>query len=480
MQSKTKYAVIYLCLIGLTVALAVDLAQAQESQSVSVEAVDEFDQTATIADSIESSEAKVLLNQAELDQMLAPIALYPDTVLSHVLVAATYPLELIQAARWREDNQDLTEDEVLDSIEDMDWDPSVKALTPFHDLLQQITDDLNWLQDLGDAFLVNEEQVLSSIQSLRQKAYAQGNLNNNEYIEVIEEDEDIIIEPVEREVVYIPYYDTRVVYGNWWWNDYPPRYWHRPAHYYWHAGLYWSPRIYLRHSIFFGAFHWSNRHIVVNHHYPRRYRYDDGVRRVVNHEYQRWHHNPHHRKGVRYSRHTPKSVYHRSRVNNKVVRSVEGQRLVKSTQNRPPQVRNSQRQVQKHDKVVRTKQRLNEQKYTKSSQPTVKRSQSQRNQVVTASRQQQGQRQVKTQQKSYRSNSSREDVVKREKQRQPTTKQNRQAVVQRRPEQRRTVQQSNRRSEQKVRSNRSHQRPSSQPRRSSTNVRSSQPKQKQR
>lgn len=480
MQSKTKYTVIYLCLIGLTVALAVDLAQAQESQPLSVEAVEGIELTTTADGSEQSTNANVSLNQAELDQMLAPIALYPDTVLSHVLVAATYPLELVQAARWRENNQDLTEEEVLNVVEENDWDPSVKALAPFHDVLQQITNDLNWLQDLGDAFLVNEEQVLSSIQSLRQKAYAQGNLNDNEYIEVIEEDNDIIIEPVEREVVYIPYYDTRVVYGNWWWHDHPPRYWHRPAHYYWHAGLYWSPRIYLRHNLFFGAFHWRNRHIVVSHHYPRRYRYDDGVRRVVNHEYQRWQHNPHHRKGVRYSRHTPKSVYHHSRVGSKVARSVEGQSVVGIKKNRPPQVRNHQRHAQKREKVVQTKRRLSEQKFSRNTQPTVKRSQSQRNQVVKRTPAQRSQRQVQTQQKLYRSNNVREDVVKREKRRPTTTKQTRQAMVQRRPEQRRTTQQTNRRTEQKVRNHRQQSRPSAPQRRSSSNIRRTQPKQKQR
>lgn len=477
MQSKRKYAVIYLCLIALTVALAVDLAQAQESAPLPVEAVDGLESE---QEGAKQDVSTVSLNQAELDQMLAPIALYPDTVLSHVLVAATYPLELIQAARWREDNQDLTEDEALETVEDKDWDPSVKALAPFHDLLQQITDDLNWLQDLGDAFLVNEEQVLSSIQSLRQKAYAQGSLNDNEYVEVIEQDNDIIIEPVEREVVYIPYYDTRVVYGNWWWHDHPPRYWHRPAHYYWHAGLYWSPRIYLRHNIFFGAFHWRNRHIVVNHYGPRRYRYDDGVRRVVNNEYQRWTHNPHHRKGVRYSRNTPKSVYHRSRANNKVVRSVEEKRLVRNTNNRKPQVKNVQNQIKKRDKVVRTQQRLNEQKRSSTLQSNVKRSNTQRNQVVQRSKGQSTQKPVQTTQNNYANQRVREDVVKRNKQPQHRTEKTRQNVVQRRPEKRNIRQQNTRRSEKKVRTNRSSSRPSSPPRRNTSNVRQTQPKQKQR
>lgn len=306
MYSKAKMILIYVSLVMLIVLLAVNLAQAQN--------VDEV----TAVEAVESIE----LNQAELDQLLAPIALYPDTVLSQVLVAATYPLELVQAARWRENNSDLNEKEALDAIENKDWDPSVKALVPFEKLLQQLVEDLNWLQDIGDAFLSNEEQVLASVQSLRQKAYAQGSLSNNKYIEVVEEDDDILITPVSREVIYVPYYDTRVVYGNWHWANYPPHYWHRPSHYYWHAGLYWSPRVYIRNSFFFGGFHWGNRHVVV-HHSPRRYgRYDDGHRRVRVNEYQRWSHNSHHRRGVRYSHNTPKTVYNR-----------EGQRNVTRTRN---------------------------------------------------------------------------------------------------------------------------------------------------
>ena len=88
--------------------------------------------------------------------------------MSHILVAATYPLEVIQAARWRLANKDLDEQQALNAVEDKDWDPSVKALIPFNDLLQRFSEDLNWLQALGDAFLNNEEQVLCSRQSKQQ------------------------------------------------------------------------------------------------------------------------------------------------------------------------------------------------------------------------------------------------------------------------------------------------------------------------
>src|SRR5690606_12981568 len=95
-------------------------------------------------------------NRAELDQMLAPIALYPDTVLSHVLIAATYPLEVVQADRWTRANTRYTGQSAVNAVEDQDWDPSVKALVAFPEILRRMSDDLDWTQRLGDAFLVDE------------------------------------------------------------------------------------------------------------------------------------------------------------------------------------------------------------------------------------------------------------------------------------------------------------------------------------
>ena len=293
MRVFTKYAILYVCAVGILIGLLTNLAQAQVNDQSPSEAKLEVE--------------VVEIDQAELDGILAPIALYPDTLLSHIFVASTYPLELVQAARWRNKNSDLSEEEALAEAEDKGWDPSVQALVPFTDLLNNLSEDLDWLQQLGDAFLLNEDQVLSSVQSLRRKAYDQGNLEDNEYIEVVEEDDDIVIETVSKEIVYVPYYDTRVVYGPWWWHSHPPLYWHRPAHYYWHAGFYWSPRIYIRPSFYFGGFHWHRRHVVVSHHYyhnPHRYHHLDNTRRVRVKEYQRWNHNPTHRRGVRYHQNT--------------------------------------------------------------------------------------------------------------------------------------------------------------------------------
>ena len=289
----------YLSMLALSIALNLQTSVVH-GQVTQLKAADNTPYTSNA----QANGVSVQLNQAELDQILAPIALYPDTLLSHILVAATYPLEVIQAARWRLANKDLEEQQALNAVEDKDWDPSVKALIPFNDLLQRFSEDLDWLQSLGDAFLNNEEQVLSSVQTLRQKAYAQGNLNNNQYIEVSQEDEQITIQPTQKEVIYVPYYDTRVVYGPWWWDSYQPYYWTRPSYYVLNSGVYWSPSFHIGPTFYFGGFRWHDRYVYADYNYRSRvYRSwpHDSRRVVVNREYSRWQHNESHRRGVHYT-----------------------------------------------------------------------------------------------------------------------------------------------------------------------------------
>lgn len=243
-----------------------------------------------------------VFSQAEIEQMLAPIALYPDTVLSHLLIAATYPLEVIQAERWTQSHPDLTGAEAVAAADDQDWDPSVKALVAFPHILERMSDDLDWTRDLGDAFLLDEERMLVGIQELRQRAYAEGHLKTTDYVEVVREPDTIIVESRTRDVVYIPYYDTRVVYGTWHWPDYHPVYWHRPATYYWHSGFYWGPGIRVDHGFYFSSFHWGQRRTVVVHghrHQPLP-RFTTS-RSIARHERARhWRHDPYHRRGVEY------------------------------------------------------------------------------------------------------------------------------------------------------------------------------------
>jgi hypothetical protein len=238
---------------------------------------------------------------AELDQMLAPIALYPDTILSHVLIASTYPLEVVQADRWISANPDLKAEAAVAAVEDQDWDPSVKALVAFPQILDRMSEDLAWTQRLGDAFLADEAAVMDAIQNLRNKAYASGSLDKLEHVKVQREKEIIIIEPAVERVVYVPVYDTRVVYGNWWWSDYPPVYWHYPSHYTFVGGFYWGPRIYVGPSFYFSSFHWHRRHVVyVDRGHGHRHHFHNG-RSIANYSGARqWRHNPTHRRGVAY------------------------------------------------------------------------------------------------------------------------------------------------------------------------------------
>lgn len=266
----------------------------------------------------------VPLNQAELDQILAPIALYPDSLLSQILVASTYPLEVVQATRWRQANSSLDEQQVLSALENKDWDPSVKALTPFEDLLVRISEDLEWLQNVGDAFLQNEDQVLTSVQNLRQKAYDNGSIADNDYYDISTENDNIIIESTEREIVYVPYYDTRVVYGDWWWDGYRPTYWHKPRNYvHLSGGFFWNAGYYIRPNIFFGGFHWGSRRLVVNqYYYDNPYRYDGYSRNIRVSNYRHWRHNPVHRRGVRYGHRAIPNNRSRSVSNRSTNRSV--------------------------------------------------------------------------------------------------------------------------------------------------------------
>ena len=161
-------------------------------------------------------------SKAELDQMLASIALYPDSLLAQVLVAATYPEQVVEADRWVKANKDLSKDELNAKLDKKDWDLSVKALAPFPQVLAMMDEHLDWTTKLGEAFLAQQKDVMASIQGMREKAYAKGNLKTTEQQKVVVAGQDIEIEPANPEVVYVPYYDPMSVYGDWWWPGYLP------------------------------------------------------------------------------------------------------------------------------------------------------------------------------------------------------------------------------------------------------------------
>ena len=240
-------------------------------------------------------------NQQELDQMLAPIALYPDALLSQILMASTYPLEVVEAERWSVANSRIAGPQAVQAVASKSWDPSVMSLVAFPQILRMMSTKLDWTERLGDAFLGQEQQVMDTVQALRHRAYAAGNLRSNELARIDSQGEYISIYPADPGIAYEPYYNTSVVYGSWWWPQYPPVYWapwpgyvERPG---FGAGFMWGVGLSLGAEFFFGGFDWhQHRANIVNVHnnyFPRNTGAANGVGSV-------WQHNPDHRRGAPY------------------------------------------------------------------------------------------------------------------------------------------------------------------------------------
>ncbi|HTZ40815.1 MAG TPA: DUF3300 domain-containing protein [Syntrophales bacterium] len=161
-------------------------------------------------------------SQEQLDQILAPIALYPDSLLAQIFIASTYPLEVVMADRWARENKSLQGDELNTALAKQPWDASVKALVPLPDVLSMMSQKLDWTQMVGDAFLAQQSDVMDTVQNLRKRASEAGNLKSTEQQKVIVEQEVIRIEPANPSMVYVPVYDPWWIYGTWWWPYYPP------------------------------------------------------------------------------------------------------------------------------------------------------------------------------------------------------------------------------------------------------------------
>lgn len=241
-----------------------------------------------------------------LEQLVAPIALYPDGLVAQVLMAATYPLEIVEAARWLAKNGKLKGEKLEAALQQESWDPSVKSLCAFPDVLKRMNDNLDWTRDLGDAFLGQEKDVMAAVQSMRRKAYEAGNLKSGDEITVTEKqpDEIIVIETAKPEVVYVPTYYPSAVYGTWshpYWY-YPPMYPPPPAGGVWFgftAGVVWG-------SVIWGDCDWNDVDIDVDVDH-----YHEFVDRTENSERRQqvkdrvgsdrsWQHNPESRRGVGY------------------------------------------------------------------------------------------------------------------------------------------------------------------------------------
>jgi hypothetical protein len=159
-----------------------------------------------------------------LEQLVAPIALYPDDLLGQILMAAAYPLEVVEAARWRQDpsNVDLESDALATALQDQSWDPSVKSLTAWPQVLAMMDGQIEWTEALGEAFINEPAAVMDAVQRLRAQAQAAGRLESGREMTVSDDNGDIDIAPAEASTVYAPTYDPGVVFGPWGWPDYPP------------------------------------------------------------------------------------------------------------------------------------------------------------------------------------------------------------------------------------------------------------------
>jgi hypothetical protein len=191
----------------------------------------------------------------QLQQLVAPIALYPDSLVAQILAASTYPAEIVEADRWLQENPNLKGQDLANAVNQQPWDPSVKALTEFPAVLSNMDKNLSWTSSLGDAYINNQQGVMNAVQAMRDEAKKAGNLNSTSQTKISEKGKTIIIEPADPQVVYVPEYDPWLVYGA------PVAPW--PG-WYWYPGLYWtSPGIAFGLGFgigFFGGYGWGWHH----------------------------------------------------------------------------------------------------------------------------------------------------------------------------------------------------------------------------
>jgi hypothetical protein len=218
-------------------------------------------------------QAQATFSMEQLDALTAPIALYPDTLLAQVMIASTYPAEVAQAGQWAEQNSSLKGTALDSALQQQPWDPSVKALVQTPTVLQQMNAKMDWTQQLGDAVLAQQDDVMASVQRLRARAQDAGNLMTTEQQQVVTQgagpSQTIVIEQANPEVLYVPSYEPQVVYGGWPYPSYPPYYWPPPVGYGYPgyafgSGLMWGAGFAIGAAAWGNAFDWGGGDINVN------------------------------------------------------------------------------------------------------------------------------------------------------------------------------------------------------------------------
>jgi len=267
----------------------------------------------------------------ELDQLAAPIALYPDPLLAQILMASTYPLEVVQAARFAKENSNLKGDQLNEALKKESWDDSVKSLISFPQVLAMMDAKLDWTQKLGDAFLAQQKEVMDSVQRLRARAHAEGNLKSTPEQKVTVEPATaargaaapsaqapqqvvvqqapptvITIQPTNPQVVYVPTYNPTVVYGAWPYPAYPPAYYYPPGYVAGTAMFSFAAGMAVGAAVW-GNCDWHGQNVNVNVNQYNNFTNNVNTANVAQKRtdfqsnQQNWQHNPENRRGAQYS-----------------------------------------------------------------------------------------------------------------------------------------------------------------------------------
>jgi Protein of unknown function (DUF3300) len=250
-------------------------------------------------------QSQTALSQGQLESLVAPVALYPDPILSQVLVASTYPLEIVEAGRWLSQHSNLTGKALADAAAKQPWDASVQALVMLPDVLKRLNQDVTWTSELGNAFLAQQQDVMAAIQSLRQRASESGALKSSsqQTVSTVTENNQpyIVVQPANPEVVYVPQYNPEAVWGP------PPAYYPYPPIYYPPVASALSFGAGIALGAIWGGGGWGGwgwgvgwgrgNNVVINNNFIRR----NNFNRVNVGNGNNWVHNPAHRAGVPYN-----------------------------------------------------------------------------------------------------------------------------------------------------------------------------------
>ncbi|MEX3776798.1 DUF3300 domain-containing protein [Pseudomonas sp. MYb118] len=307
----------WVCAVSVVVFLGGPAALAQEAPPVPAE-------NATSA----APAKDPVFTQEQLEQMAAPIALYPDPLLAQVLMASTYPGEVAEAVTWSKANPNAKGDDAVKQVANQPWDPSVQALVAFPQVLATLGQDPVWVQRLGDAFLAQPDDLMNGVQNLRRQAQAAGNLESNQYQNVTVQvaapaptpppapadrpkaetlpaapasgSSTIIIQPADPQVVYVPTYNPTTAYGTWPYPASPPAYYPPPPAYYpgqaLVAGLAFGTGVAIVASLW-GDCDWGNNDVDID---VNRYNNINGNNINNRISSNKWQHNPANRDGVPY------------------------------------------------------------------------------------------------------------------------------------------------------------------------------------